>query len=93
MKRFIQAISNAPNLTYLNLKDFTLNLNDMEWIHADAPNLVSLLLEDITLDIIPDTDLALSRNSIRLIDNNGSDLVKSPARYVRFLGFHFDDDN
>lgn len=63
VKAFIQAIRNAPNLVDLNLKSFILNLNDMEWIHPNAPKLEWLWLEDTALNIISDTDIALSRDS------------------------------
>lgn len=86
VKSLMQSIKSTPNLTYICLNGFTLNLEDMESVHAEAPNLKTVKLTSITLDIIPDNDAVVSRDCGRLIDNgDGTDFVKTEAEHVRYV--------
>lgn len=89
LKASLQTLNNAPRLTHLHLYECTINLKDMEMIHANIPNLKVLYLDWATLDKIPDSNAVVSGDCMRLISHDGSDIVKTSADSLLNFYLHF----
>lgn len=74
----------------LSLQGFTINLKDMELIHANAPKLEYLNLKRTRLVAMTSIEDVVSGGCTRLVNKDGSDIVKTSTESIRDLELHID---